>query len=85
MMFALAYDAFNRRLKNNKSPVTLNLLSTCQIGTPAFNEWSAKFLAEDNNSIEILVEDDKKTYSFFEVIKPIAEATGEKVPADGKE
>jgi hypothetical protein len=66
MMFAVHYDDFKRRIKA-KNKVEITLLSTCQMGTPEFEVWSAKFCADDNTDIHMLVEDDKKTYSFFNI------------------
>jgi hypothetical protein len=64
MMFAVRYDDFSRKLKA-QGKVKLTLLSTCQMGTPEFAQWSEKFLADDNKDIHMIVEDDTKTYSFF--------------------
>lgn len=74
-MFAVKFDDMRRKLLASKKPVELHKLVTVPTGTPEFEAYMGLFLAEDNKTIDILVEDDNKTYTFFTAreIKPAKE------------
>ena len=68
-MFAVKFDDLARKLINNQDkPIFLNKLITAQQGTPEFEAYLGAFLLPENETIEVSIEEDNKTYTFYTVI-----------------
>ena len=78
-MFALAFDRLQRSMKDKHPETKLNKLVTAQTGTPDFETYITLFLADDNDSIHMQVEDDKRTYTFFTITHKAPEPTTPKI------
>lgn len=65
-MFAIAFDDLRRRVA--KKNVELRPLATCSMGT---DEWELywKLYNAENSVIDVKVEDDNRTYTFYTIHK----------------
>lgn len=62
-MFAVKFDDYKRRLAKNNIKVTK--LITAMQNTDDYNTYMGLFLMPENKAIDIIVEDDNSTYTFF--------------------
>lgn len=69
-MFAVKFDDMRRKLLASKQPVELHKLETLMQGTPEFEAYLSLFMGEDNTTIDIVVEEDGKTYTFY-TVRPV--------------
>lgn len=66
-MFAMGFDDLKRKLA--PKGVVLNKLSTCFPGTDDYEAWTAVFLQPENNTVDIFIEDDFRTTTFYTTSK----------------
>jgi hypothetical protein len=76
--FAVHFDDFKRKLRREKDIQAKKLMTTYP-GTDDYEAYMALFLSEDNNSIEICIEDDNRTTTFY-IIVPHTESDIFKAP-----
>jgi hypothetical protein len=62
-MYALKFDDFKRKVA--PQGVQLNKLITCFPGTDDYDAWMAVFLQPENDTVDILIEDDYSTTTFY--------------------
>lgn len=67
-MFALKFDDAKRKLAT--SGIELHDLATAMTGTDDYELWMGMYLMPENNTIHLIVEDDKSTHTFFTIHLP---------------
>lgn len=68
-MFAARFDSLKRKMLKQEKPVLLKKIVSCQSGTPDYYTYMDLFLMPENNTIEIEVEDDFNTYTFYTIVR----------------
>lgn len=65
-MYALSFDDLKRKLARAEKPVELRALSTCTLGTA---EWETYWRLANlpGNVIDVMVEPDHRTYTFYTI------------------
>lgn len=73
-MYAMGFDDLKRKVA--PKGIVLNKLITCFPGTDDYEAWMAVFLQEENTTVDVLIEDDYSTTTFYTttVTKPRAHA-----------
>lgn len=62
-MFALKFDGAQRLMKTKG--VELHKIATAAKDTDEWNTWMGVYLMPENTALDIYVEDDNSTYTFF--------------------
>lgn len=64
-MFAVRFDSLKRKMIKQDPPVLLHAVETLQTGSPNFEGFMALYLDPDNATLDVCIEDDNRTYTFF--------------------
>jgi hypothetical protein len=65
-LFAVRFDDLKR--KALPKGTLMRKITTCFSNTPEFEQYMGLFLMPENNTLEVFIEDDNKTYTFYTVI-----------------
>lgn len=59
-------------LKRKVAPTgtELHKLVSCFVGTDEYTAWMNVFLQPENDTVEVCIEDDHSTYTFYTINKP---------------
>lgn len=78
-MYAEVFDDFRRKMLARPAaeyPFEIKRLQTCMKNTPLWDTWIARYLADDGDEsdIQVTIEPDGTTYTFYTVIPRKAES-----------
>ena len=65
-MFAVKFDDLKRKVL--PKGVLMRKVTTCFTNTPEHEKYMKLFLLPENETLEVFIEDDAKTYTFYTIV-----------------